>query len=62
MPEVIDKVMDWLREMGIPSNILTRVPGQQKLYINYRIKGHSQVFQLQIVASNDWINAKALIA
>jgi len=62
MSEVIDKVMNWLQQMGIQSNILTRVPGQPKLYFNYGLKGHSQIFQLQIVASNDWINAKALVA
>ncbi|MFX0211502.1 MAG: hypothetical protein ACFFDT_36325 [Candidatus Hodarchaeota archaeon] len=62
MPDVIDKVMNWLQQMGIPSNVITRVSDQPRLVFNYEIKGHPQIFQLQIVASNEWINAKALVA
>ena len=57
MVEAIEKVAEWLEKMDLK---IIRVEDEPKIVVNYQIEDH--VFQVQLIASDQWINAKALVA
>ena len=56
--EITQKVADWLKQMGLKG--IMRVEEEPRIIVNYSIEGH--VFQVQLISSDQWINAKALVA
>ncbi len=57
MTELIDKVAKWLEQMNLK---IIRVEDESRIIVNYQITDY--VFQVQLLSSESWINAKALVA
>ncbi len=56
--ETIDKVYSWLEEMDLKGII--KVESEPRLIVNFGIEDH--IFQVHVLVTEKWINAKALIA
>lgn len=57
MTELIEKVAKWLEQMNLK---IIRVEDESRIIVNYQITDY--VFQVQLLSSDSWINAKALVA
>ena len=57
MTEIIEKVAKWLEQMNLK---IIRVEDESRIIVNYNITDY--VFQVQLLSSESWINAKALVA
>ena len=57
MTEIIEKVAKWLEQMNLK---IIRVEDESRIIVNYNISDY--VFQVQLLSSERWINAKALVA
>jgi len=57
MAELIEKVSDWLKKMDLK---IIPIEDESKIVVNYKIEDH--VFQVLLIVSDEWINAKALVA
>ncbi|MEX2720194.1 MAG: hypothetical protein Q6362_002095 [Candidatus Wukongarchaeota archaeon] len=56
--ETVNKIYSWLEEMELKGII--KVGGENRLIVNFGIEDH--VFQVHVLVTEKWINAKALIA
>ncbi len=57
MTEIIEKVAKWLEQMNLK---IIRVEDESRIILNYNITDY--IFQVQLLSSESWINAKALVA
>ena len=56
--EVVNKVYSWLEKMELKG--INKVENEPRLIVNFGIEDH--VFQVHVLVTEKWINAKALIA
>ena len=57
MAEIIEKVAKWLEQMNLK---IIHVEDESRIILNYQITDY--MFQVQLLSSESWINAKALVA